>query len=181
MMSTLLRIARRLAQKAPSDAYPTAVVVLRDQDDDPKGRRGGFEQAQRGSELPEDIALVVGLPIPEREAWVLAGFDPEDDTERTALEVLREELGFSPNAEPERLTSGRPHEKKDSKRVMATLGITEERERRCVEVASPERRALIAERGARAGLAEWLEQLEAKLVPQVDPSATGRIAGTQGR
>jgi len=80
----------RVAATESSGPEPAAYILLRDGDHQPEERRRGLEQARREfSEDPQhDIRVVVGLADPKREAWILAGFEPEDDDERTRLASL---------------------------------------------------------------------------------------------
>jgi hypothetical protein len=57
-----------------------AVVLLRDADDQPE-RRTGLQEARDAS--PHCDRIAVGVAEPEREAWILAGFHPRDEAERS--------------------------------------------------------------------------------------------------
>ena len=65
-----------------------AIVLLRDRDKQPL-RRFGFEQARR--EDHGGLPIVVGLAVPMREAWVLSGYETDDD-EAELLEAVRTRL-----------------------------------------------------------------------------------------
>lgn len=177
MVDTLLRIARRLIQTSEPAERPSALLVLWDMDDEGEARREGVRQAlDEGLPLPESVACIVGMPDPEREAWILAGYVPENDAETQRLDACRRSLGFSPVNEPDRLSAGRPEHKTNTKRVMEALGIDEAREARCLCVDTAPRRALLAERGQTTGLEVWLREVEDHLLPQVDGSAATRVA-----
>lgn len=176
MIDTAFRIVRKLHQQAKHLDRPTGVVVLWDADGQADERREGIAQAvEHGLLPPSGVGYVVALADPEREAWVAAGFDPKDDDERARLEACRRELGFHPNEHPERLTARRANDKADSKRTLDALGVSDERERECLRIADADRRALLLRRGAACGLADWIRDVETKLLPQVDPSIPSRL------
>ena len=114
---------------------------------------------------------------PEREAWVLAGFEPADDAEQRALQSCRAELGFQPHLDAHLLSSGRDTAKTDSKRVLALLCSNRERERECLRIGDKQRRALLIERGARSGLRSFITEVEERLLAQVDPAIKARWHG----
>lgn len=175
MHLNILRIAKELVDRIDSDA-PTAVVVVRDQDNQRGERAAGASQAISASPLPQEFPVVVGLPIPEIEAWVVAGFVVANDRERNTLESLRSELGFAPHESPERLTSRNNTDKRDAKRVLAVLtGDDSEREEPCLRIPDDETLSRLKSRGRGCGLTDFLEQIETKLVPQVDPTAPSRM------
>ncbi len=115
LLQTVQLIARRM-QQLDRDADFEAVVLVWDMDKQRGGRHAGLAQAAAEGTLP-GVALVLGCPDPIRETWVLAGFDPEDDTERARLDAERRALGFYPHEEPHRLTAGDEHGLKHAKRV----------------------------------------------------------------
>lgn len=63
-----------------------AIVLIRDQDDQPE-RRAGLEQARRQDR--SGIVIAMGLAIVERECWVVSGFEPQDEGESSRLEAER--------------------------------------------------------------------------------------------
>jgi hypothetical protein len=175
MHVNILRIAKELIDRSDDDA-PTAVVVVRDQDNQRDERAAGAFQAIQTSPLPPDFPIVVGLPAPEIEAWVAAGFVAANDRERNTLASLRSELGFAPHEQPHQLTSRNTTDKRDAKRVLATLTAADaDREEQCLRIPDEEALARLKSRGRACGLADFLDQIETKLVPQVDPTAPSRI------
>lgn len=118
------------------------------------------QQHRANASVRVDVDIAVGVATPEHEAWVLAGFVPQDDTERATLEAARAHLGFDPCTQGEQLTSGRERDARDAKRVLRALGLTAER-----------RRTLLAEtdldvlrgRGQRNGLAAFLDEIQTRL------------------
>ncbi len=140
-----------------------AILLIRDQDDQPE-RRKGLEQARKASET--QVRVVIGLAIPERECWVLCGFDPRDDAERMSLDAERQNLGFHPCRESHQLTACKDDRAKRSpKRVHRELiGANWEREKECW-TATP--LPVLAERGLANGLKDYLEEIKDRLVPLI--------------
>lgn len=116
-----------------------------------------------------DVPDHLRLPGPAREAWVLAGFNPCDDTERARLDELRRELSFSPIEHAHRLRDKNDGALRDIKRVLRVLtGGIPDREERCW--TEPPLTSLRA-RGVDSGLTAFLEEVQAILLPLLVPSA----------
>jgi hypothetical protein len=149
-----------------------AIVLLRDQDDQPE-RRDGLEQAR--SEHHGKPQVVIGLAVVEREAWVLAGFEPQDDAERSRLDAERQTLGFQPHEQSHRLTACKDDTAPRSpKRVLGVLtGSVYERERRCWAETPLAR---LRERGTENGLKLYLDEVRSRLAPLI-----GHVAEGDGR
>ena len=127
-----------------------AIVLIRDQDDQPL-RRQGLNQARKkhGDGLP----VAIGLAVPMREAWVLCGYDP-DETELTRFDEARAHLKFDPRT--------RSHDVRDPKAVLKALTAGDlDRERRCWVGASL---PTLRDRGAENGLAAYLDDVRDRLV-----------------
>ena len=144
------------------NAFPDldAILLIRDQDNDPE-RRHGLEQAR--SQGHGGIVIVVGLAIVEREAWLLSGYEPLDKTETARLEAERTRLGFDPRMRSHELTACKDDRAKRSpKRVLRELsGGDWERECRCWrETDLP----TLRERGGENGLAIYIKEVEERLV-----------------
>lgn len=165
---TAAQVVRSLRSAATSDD-PWALVYVWDADAQGTLRRDGVEQARReASALLGKGALVVGIADPNREAWVLAGFMPEDANERRRLDEQRQRLGFWPNETPERLKAQDEHATHHTKPVLRVLvGGDPAREARCWSDTPLEE---LQRRGAGCGLAAFLAEVERELLPQVDPS-----------
>ncbi len=149
-----------------SESPADFVILLRDEDGDPS-RREGLEQARRGSEFKNRIAI--GLAVTMRECWVLAGFDPQNDAETDRLAELRRELGFDPRHKAEQLTAGSKDRqaKKNPKRVLETL--TEDdphREAECWQITDLQ---TLKARGKKTCLAKYLDEVQTRLVPLLTP------------
>lgn len=135
-------------------------VLVCDSDGDAE-RIGGMLQAMAAGEWP--FAVVCGVAVTMRECWVLAGFEPTCPEEGEVLEQTRRALGFNPCTEPHRLTARGAEDKKSAKRVLAVLtGGDRDRERDCWAKACL---SLLAQRGREAGLAGYLAEVRAVLVP----------------
>jgi hypothetical protein len=141
------------------------ILLIRD-DDRETGRRRGLEQARSASALSERI--VIGLAHTKRECWVLAGFEPCNNQERSLLADVRQELGFDPCARAEELTAIHDHDKRSARRVLRHLVQGDhDRESTCWKQTSLQ---ILRERGERTGLRQYLQEVEERLVPLLDPS-----------
>ncbi len=143
-----------------------AILLIRD-DDRQVDRRRGLEQARNASPLAERI--VIGLAHTKRECWVLAGFEPCDERERELLAEIRQELGFDPRIQAEQLTAIHDHNKRSAKRVLKHLAQGDhDRESACWREAKLHD---LHHRGGETGLRQYLEEIEERLVPLLDPSS----------
>lgn len=144
-----------------------AVVLIRDQDDQP-GRKIGLDQAR--TEHQESRArpvIVIGFAIIEREAWVISGFIPQNDAEQTRIDDERQMLGFNPCERSHELTAGKNDAASRSpKRVLQQLsGGDPDRERRCWNETSLE---ALRQRGVENGLKDYLVEIQTNLAPLID-------------
>ena len=162
-------IARALRKRAPDEPVDV-VVLLWDTDQQPDERRAGVAVARDAARQWKLFQIACGFPDPEREAWVLAGFDPCDDTERQGLEKLHRDLGFSPVLHAARLRDPDDGAPRNLKRVLQILTSGDpDREQRCWTEPSL---ATLRDHGGETGLAEFLDELSAALLPLLDPGAT---------
>jgi hypothetical protein len=163
MARTAFRVARELVLTG-SDL--DAVLLVWDMDDQGDVRCHGLEQARTEARSLVPFIIILGCPDPMREAWVLAGFDPESADERDRLEKLRQELGFNPNQEAHRLDALDEQAKRNAKRVLNVLIPAGEhaREARCWTTAPLE---TLRQRGQNSGLTAFLDEIETELVPLV--------------
>ncbi|WP_437565714.1 hypothetical protein [Sorangium sp. So ce542] len=154
---------------------PEAVVLVRDSDGKEAERRQGLEQARQDFAWPFEVLL--GVAHPMRECWVLAGFVPENKREETSLAALRRELGFDPTARSNELDASSRTAKKSPKRVLDRLtGNDDVREARCwTEPALGHLR----QRGNGNGLAAFLGEVEARLVPIFSDAYIADNAGAE--
>lgn len=141
-----------------------AAVIARDTDGQPS-RREGARQALADVERRVGLQrpIVFAHPDPEAEAWFVAGFQPESEKERQLLADERTRLGYDPTRAPQRLTSKRQSDSADAKPVCSTLtgGSAERRSRCCSDLPL----AAWTERAAEAGLADFLRDIDEKIVP----------------
>jgi len=143
-----------------SDAPVHAVLLIRDDDGDPR-RRQGLEQARNESKLA--VLIILGVAHTKRECWVLAGFVPKDSRETDELERLRAELGFDPVCGAENLTAKDDRAKRSAKRVLDELcGGDKNREMECWREADLD---TLADRGRQTGLADYMDEIRNRLVP----------------
>jgi hypothetical protein len=88
--------------------------------------------------------------------WVVAGFVPENNAEKSILRELEAEHGFAPTREPHRLTPNRQTDPHDAKRVCYALcpdGTLSRRAARCWLDTPLED---LERRGAKTGLPDYL-------------------------
>lgn len=138
------------------------VLLIRDDDRQP-ARRLGLEQAR--AHAAAELPVAVGLAHCNRECWVLAGFDPQDDAEQARLAELRGELGFDPRHRAHELSARKVEDKRNAKRVLAALTRGEpEREERCRSEMPLD---VLRSRGAHSGLTEFLDEIRDLLAPVV--------------
>jgi hypothetical protein len=152
-----IRAIRLFADREPP---PDALLLVRDSDGDEE-RIGGLPQARDSVSVKP--LTIIGVAHTKRECWLLAGFEPRDEEERSCLAALRQELGFDPRLEAERLTAEKDHFKRSAKRVLHHLTNGDhERELACLSDLSLE---VLKERGCNSGLAAFLDELERLLLP----------------
>lgn len=163
-------IARALRKQLPDEPID-AIVLVWDMDQQRDQRSEAVAAARDEARQWAAFQIVCGFPDPEREAWVLAGFDPCNDTERAQLDELHRELGFSPVLDAHRLRDKTAGTSRNIKRVLSVLtGHAPEREERCWTEPSL---ATLRARGTASGLAAFLDELDAILLPLLDPSPAG--------
>lgn len=157
---TAFLVARYEAKQSES---LDAVIFVVDADAQGDERREGMKQA-RDIALRDDLfRIVIGCADMEREAWVLAGFDSENATERASLDKERIELGFCPCKETHRLRDPSDSGKRSLKRVLAALVLRDfDRESRCWTEAPLDR---LRAHGQENGLAAFLNEVTRELVP----------------
>lgn len=147
---------------------PQAAILIRDTDGD-VGRADGHREARDQNDWGFEVVL--GLPHPRREAWVLAGFEPESNAEHAQLASERKYIGFDPRERAEDLRSGKTHTennkkvKKSTKRVLDVLTRGDRlREERCWSNTPLE---TLRTRGGKTGLSDYLAEVKERLVPLV--------------
>jgi len=145
----------------------SGILLIRDQDDQPK-RLAGLEQAGRNHAGSEQI--VVGLAVPERESWVLCGFDPANDGEPELLAAERQKLGFDPRTNSHQLTACKDDRAlRSPRRVLKLLTCSDpDREWRCWSESSLDQ---LRERGSENRLAEYLKEIRDNLAGLIGHTA----------
>lgn len=141
--------------------YPEldAVMLIRDRDDQPE-RVQGFAQARAVDH--GDLVIVIGLAIVTREAWVICGFDCQDESELVTLQAARKRLGFDPCLRSHELTAHKDiTDKRSPKRALLELTAgNRDRERQCWSDTSL---PLLRQRGADNGLADFMDDVRSRL------------------
>jgi hypothetical protein len=166
-------IIRALNKRRPTEEIGV-VFFVRDMDDQGDSRRKGLEQARSEASRQPSFAIVLGCADRMREAWVLAGFEPESDEEAARLEETRRELGFCPCEDAHLLDAVRENAKGSPKRVVRHLiaknGVREER---CWTEAPLER---LKARGEASGLRAFLAEIRERVVPLCGEERTRKSA-----
>ncbi len=140
-----------------------AAVLVRDIDNAPE-RSDGFAQAIEEAKVRDpNMGIVIGLPDPEMEAWLLAGFDPENAEEETRLSAAKKALGKDPRAEAHELRASHDHDERSVKRVLKQLTNEDNERREACYRQTP--LATLRSRGDRSGLKSFLDQIPPNLVP----------------
>lgn len=137
---------------------PAAVFLCRDMDAEPE-RRKGMQAARKLAEWP--FHVVIAAADPEIEAWVIAGFQPENAGERKLLEDSRKVLSFDPTTQSHRLTARPNTADTDAKRVLECLcRADQDRQDACLAD-----HARLRERGRKNGLAALLDEIDQYIAP----------------
>jgi hypothetical protein len=154
--AAMIRKALRIAEAACAGC--DLVVIARDMD---RARtRLGFKQAVASESWP--FAVVLAGPEPEAEAWFLAGYSPQGDAEKEALEAVVQSLGFDPTSTPHLLTSTTTDSPKDAKAVLHRLmGNDHARRAQCLLAPLD----LLASRGEHCGLRQFLTDVREHMLP----------------
>jgi hypothetical protein len=143
------------------------VLLIRDSDGYQE-RHTGLKQAhttETGAPWPFGVAI--GLAHPKREAWVLAGFEPQDAAEQGRLAELRREIGCDPCIRSHELTARTKGSKRDIKRILDHLtAANAAREAPCWQDTPLDH---LRERGQSNGLAAYLAEIDEHIVPLLSP------------
>jgi hypothetical protein len=146
-----------------------AILLIRDTDNQLE-RRDGLEQAR--TVYSSVVRIVLGVAIPERECWVISGFDPDDNDEQQKLASETKKLGSNPCLHSHTLTAGRDDQAlRSPKRVLSALTNGDwDRERKCWQTTPL---SVLDTRGQNNGLAGYLKEIRDLVVPL--------ISGREGR
>lgn len=158
-----LLLAAFMARKAGL----VGVLLIRDSDGD-RARHTGLTQARAtDTGTPWPFEIVIGLAHPKREAWVLAGFEPQDLAERARLDDLRREVGRDPCTNSHELDARTKGSKRDIKRILEVLTAHDvDREAPCWQDTPLDR---LRQRGQANGLTAYLSELDERIVPLLAP------------
>lgn len=147
------------------DRQPNALLMIRDTDDKPGHAESlrDFQESRVGQQT-----VVLGIAHPKREAWVLAGFDPAGSEEEQRLADARQRLGFDPRERSHELTAEGTKGKRNAKSTLDALtGKSHGREATCWQDTDL---SILRHRGARNGLAEYLDEVSRLLTPLIGRS-----------
>lgn len=159
--SKAIRLALKLQIDRPS---LQGLLLIRDMDKkDAKERHASLLQARKNAET-EQMAVIVGIEVPKREAWVLNGFVCQTAAEKRRLTAEKEKLELDPCLEAHRLND-RQGKDRDIKRVLGVLtGGDQDRERECWEQTPL---ATLKANGKETGLANYLDEVRTRLLPRL--------------
>jgi hypothetical protein len=167
MARKVFHIVEALNRKDPTDPIE-ALVLLWDIDQRSERRPDGVAIARDHAKEYATFKIVCGFPDPESEAWILAGIEPSEADAQQRLDAEHRALTFSPVAK-----AHLPRDKDDgalrnAKRVLhALIGGDRDRQQRCWTEPPLAR---LRQHGTESGLAAFLDEIEAELLPLVDPS-----------
>jgi hypothetical protein len=147
----------------PEDTPVDAIIFFRDGDREYIERVEAMQKARDNPIAPlSDTPIIIGVANRMRECWVINGFEPADERERTLLDAEHQRLGFDPRFRAHELTATNESLDRSPKRVLRALaGDDQERERRCVYHTSLD---TLRMRGAETGLPEFLDELKERLI-----------------
>jgi hypothetical protein len=134
-------------------------------DTDHKPRRKGAESAAKSGRWP--FVVVLAFPHPEAEAWRIAVYRPAGKAAEERVAELTRRLGFSPIEHPEKLSSTVTGGVGDAKTIREALCPDDDDG--WLEIDLHELR----ERGKSCGLADFLAEVEAVVVPLLAGGKTG--------
>jgi hypothetical protein len=163
------RVVYEFTSLSSDTGRPTPFIVVLKDTDAKDDARQAIQEAR--NQFP---AIVVGMLHTEMECWLIAAFEPLSETETARLaDICRGDgpgVGFDPRSRSEELTATkREHEKLSPKRVLRFLAAGD-RSRELNGLAR-EFHSRLKDRGKGNGLAEFLSDLEMRLVRSAfDPS-----------
>lgn len=156
-------VAEMLDRRSRGAGLPIdCAIIMQDMDGD-ASRRDGLHQARRSTSWRR-FEVTVACPNQCHEAWILASFLTDDDTETRAIEAEAKSLGFDPRRQSERLHHD--HGRVDSaSAVLERIGASvDARSEMALRLTPLEH---MRDRGQRNGLAEFLDEVGEYLVPRI--------------
>lgn len=147
------------------------IVIVRDTDAE-VGRRDQLRDV-RQLVAKAKMPVAIGIQHPEQECWLIAGFDPANDSETERLDQLRRDdypkgpgIGFDPRSRSHDLTATKKDQEKLSpKRVLNHL-TAGDRER-ALQGLHCGNHATLTQRGEHNGLADFLHDVRHQLIRRV--------------
>ena len=138
-------------------------ILLLSRDSDGKSERlESWRKVKEKFQNEISFQIVLASQHCKLEAWILNGFVPNNSKEEQRLKEMRQELGFPPVEQAEKLWAGRGA-KKCPKRVLSLLCDKDrEREERCWNETDLK---ILRENGTNTGLSAFLEDVENSCVP----------------
>jgi hypothetical protein len=149
---------------------------------DTQGNQAVAQEMQDGLERAsiDGVPITLAVMHQEVEAWVVAGFVPENNEETSVVRRLESEHAFDPMAKPHLLTPNRPTDPHDAKRVCKELfpkGTLSDRAQRCWLDTSLEE---LERRGAQTGLPAYLADVAKVVLPALGAPPLRKLAATRG-
>ncbi len=139
---------------------PDGLLLVRDSDGK-TGHLRSLERLRKGGF--QNFTIVLAVPDPKRECWVLAGFDPRDAHETSRLAELRSRLGYDPRLKAELLKAEGKKGKHNAKKALEQLMTpASAREESCWQDTDLD---VLRERGQGSGLTAFLAEVSELLVP----------------
>ena len=149
-----------LLDRLPAEQRPIAVVLQRDDDRTHENRRAALELAR--DDRPWAFPVVVGVASPMIEAWVLAGFVPDDREQAAHADVCRQ-LGFDPCRHADQISPRHDDLSRRPKAVRERLtGNHLPRELACLAEPWP----LLEAHGEQSGLTAFVADVRRYLIPR---------------
>lgn len=151
----------RSEQKEP---IPDAIVLIRDLDSQEERRQSLIDARDHEQ---SHMTVVLATPNQKFEAWVLNGFHPIDEREKSELGRLHQELGFDCCSQAERLrfASGTARRERDPKGIVSCLtGDDYDREKQCWQDTPL---AILRQRGENTYLRHYLEEVRERLLSRL--------------
>jgi hypothetical protein len=141
---------------------PQAVVMMCDADSQPERIKGLNQAREKHIKLyGSDYPIIVGMPDPCREAWVVCGFTPKNSKEQKRFNDIQKRLDFDPTREPHRLNTA--NAERNAKRVLGELIDKDvDREEPCWTQADFQHLLL---HGDQCKLKAYLEEVQEHLSP----------------
>ncbi len=143
-----------------------AVFLIRDLDNQSERRRGLEQAREEFKQRAVSLVTILGTADSKREAWVLNGFEPQNDREEAILVELRKALGFDPLLEAHRLRSVSREGAERIRNVKVVVEqLTENNHEREAQCWTETALNLLRQRGVHTGLTAYLQEIEDQLIP----------------